>query len=181
LDWRPRNDGGRGITIFAPYGVVATLALPSRRPDRAGADRLRASVLSREGFVRQKGLGEREIGAMQVGPWSVRLAEFRLVEPEAEGRAGYTKIFALALCPACDAVKAAYLRAGKPRNIRTAGALFSGTPYRQTAEIRIPETAGADDILWLTLEGWDGALHQATIPIRDASPVTSAWLARRRS
>jgi hypothetical protein len=133
-------------------------------------------------FDGKKGLGERQIGEITVGPWSVRLAEFRLNEPEAEGRAGYTKTFALALCPACvDAVKAAYLRVGKPRNIRTAGALFSGTPYRQTAEIRIPETVRADDLLWLTLEGWDGALHQARIPIRDASPVTAAWLARRRS
>jgi hypothetical protein len=32
-------------------------------------------------------------------------------------------------------VKAAHLRAGKPRNIRTLGALFSGTPYRQIVEV----------------------------------------------
>lgn len=129
----------------------------------------------------KKGLGQREIGEIVVGPWSVRLAESRLVEPDAEGRAGYAKRFALALCPACvDGVKAAYLRVGKPRNIRTAGALFSGTPYRQTAEIRIPERTTADDDLWLTLEGWDGTLHQATIPIRTASPVMAAWLERAR-
>jgi hypothetical protein len=133
-------------------------------------------------FDGKTGLGERQIGEIMVGPWSVRMAEFKLIEPEAEGRAGHAKTFALALCPACvDEVKAAYLRVGKPRNIRTAGALFSGAPYRQTAEIRIPETAGADDVLWLTLEGWDGALHQATIPIRDASPLTAAWLAKGRS
>jgi hypothetical protein len=131
-------------------------------------------------FNGRKGLGERDIGEVQVGPWSVRLAEFKLVEPEAEGRAGYTKTFALGLCSACvDQVKAAYLRVGKPRNIRTAGALFSGTPYRQIAEVRIPEKAGADDVLWLTLEGWDGALHQTTIPIRQASPMTVAWLEKK--
>lgn len=129
----------------------------------------------------KKGLGQREIGEIAVGPWSVRLAEHRLVEPDAEGRAGYAKTFALALCPACiDGVKAAYLRVGKPRNIRTAGALFSGAPYRQIAEIRIPERTTADDELWLTLEGWDGTLHQATIPIRTASPVMAAWLEKRR-
>ncbi len=129
----------------------------------------------------KKGLGEREIGEVQVGPWSVRLAEFQVAEPDAEGRAGHAKTFVLALCPACvDEVKAAYLRVGPPRNIRTAGALFSGTPYRQTAEIRIPERTAADDLLWLTLEGWDGALHQATIPIRTASPVTAAWLERAK-
>lgn len=128
----------------------------------------------------KKGLGEREIGEVSVGPWSVRLAELRVIEPDAEGRAGFAKSFTLALCPACvDGVKAAYLRVGKPRNIRTAGALFSGTPYRQTAEMRVPERTTADDELWLTLEGWDGTLHQATIPIRTASPVMAAWLEKR--
>lgn len=132
-------------------------------------------------FDGKKGLGQREIGEIAVGPWSVRLAEFKLVEPDAEGRAGYAKSFALALCPACvDEVKAAYLRVGKPRNIRVAGALFSGTPYRQTAEVQIPERTTADDDLWLTLEGWDGTLHQATIPIRTASPIMAAWLEKRR-
>jgi hypothetical protein len=131
-------------------------------------------------FDGKKGLGQRDIGEIAVGPWSVRLAEFKLVEPDAEGRAGYAKEFVLALCPACvDQVKAAYLRVGKPRNTRTVGALFSGTPYRQTAEIRIPDRTTADDELWLTLEGWDGALHQATIPIRTASPLTAAWLEKR--
>jgi hypothetical protein len=132
-------------------------------------------------FDGKNGLGEREIGEVAVGPWSVRLAEFKLNEPDAEGRAGYAKEFALALCPACvDQVKAAYLRVGKPRNIRTAGALFSGTPYRQTAEIRIPQRTTADDELWLTLEGWDGTLHQATIPIRTASPLMAAWLEKAK-
>ncbi|MGB3865631.1 MAG: thiamine pyrophosphate-binding protein [Xanthobacteraceae bacterium] len=132
-------------------------------------------------FDGKKGLGEREIGEIAVGPWSVRLAEFRVVEPDAEGRAGYAKEFTLALCPACvDSVKAAYLRVGQPRNVRVAGALFSGTPYRQTAEIRIPERTTADDKLWLTLEGWDGTLHQAAIPIRAASPVMAAWLEKAK-
>ncbi len=147
--------------------LVPILALPAFFDDNAF-------------FDGKKGLGQREIGEIAVGPWSVRLAEFQLKEPDAEGRAGYAKEFALALCPACvDEVKAAYLRVGKPRNIRTAGALFSGTPYRQTAEMRVPERTTADDELWLTLEGWDGALHQATIPIRTASPITAAWLEKR--
>ncbi len=140
-----------------------------------------AYLYERSFFSGKNGLGQRDIGEIAVGPWTVRLAEFKLKEPEVEGRAGYTKTFALALCPACvDGVKAAYLRVGKPRNIRTAGALFSGTPYRQTAEMRIPERTTADDDLWLTLEGWDGAQHYAQIPIRTASPIMAAWLEKRR-
>lgn len=126
-------------------------------------------------------LGAHEIGEFAVGPWSVRLAESWTGKPGFEGRAGYAKEFTMALCSACiDSVRAAYLRVGKPRNVRTAGALFSGAPYRQTAEIRIPERATADDLLWLTLEGWDGTLHQTTIPIRIASPAMTAWLDKRR-
>jgi hypothetical protein len=131
-------------------------------------------------FDGKKGLGQRDIGEVVVGPWTAQMAEFKLIEPEAEGRAGYTKSFVMALCPACvDQVKAAYLRVGKPRNVRTAGALFSGTPYRQFAEVRIPEKASADGMLWLTFEGWDGALYQTPLPIRTASPLTAAWLEKR--
>ena len=52
-------------------------------------------------FGGKKGLGQRDIGEVVVGPWTARMAEFKLIEPEAEGRAGYTKSFVMALCPAC--------------------------------------------------------------------------------
>jgi len=128
----------------------------------------------------EKGLGQREIGQLAVGPWQVRLAEWRVEPPLPEGEAGHMKTFTLGLCADCiSQVKAAYVRVGKPRSLRTAGALFSGSPYRLMASVPIPQRAGADAQLWLTLEGWDGALHQAAIPLAQASPVTQAWLARQ--
>lgn len=127
-----------------------------------------------------QGLGERPIGELAVGPWHVRLAEWERGEPVREGKAGYMKDFSLAFCRECDAaIKAAYLRVGKPRYLRAAGALASGSPYRRQAEVRIPEDAPADAELWLTVEGWDGSVHQAALPLAQASPDVVAWLGKR--
>jgi hypothetical protein len=49
-------------------------------------------------FKGEAGLGEREAGVVAVGPWSLRLAEFRASAPRQEGPAGYFKSFSAALC-----------------------------------------------------------------------------------
>ncbi|EOZ4756891.1 thiamine pyrophosphate-binding protein, partial [Pseudomonas aeruginosa] len=36
-----------------------------------------------------------------------------------------------------------------------------------------------DAELWITMEGWDGSMHQASIPLDEASPATVAWLNKR--
>lgn len=128
-------------------------------------------------FRGESGLGEREVGELQVGPWSLRLAELRAEAPLQDGTAGYRKSFNAALCQACIAqVKAAYLRIGKPRSLRAAGAIFFGSPYRMGASVPIPDKTRADADLWVTLEGWDGSMHQASVKLADASPATVAWL-----
>ena len=72
-------------------------------------------------FSGSSGLGEREIGEVQVGPWSLKLAEWRIEPPHDEGPAGFMKDFNAALCQACiPQVKATYLRIGKPRSLRAA-------------------------------------------------------------
>lgn len=127
-----------------------------------------------------KGLGEREVGSRTAGPWTVSLAEWQVEPPRSDGPAGYLKTFSLALCEPCISdVKAAYLRVGKPRSLRAAGALLSGSPYRLLTSVTIPERAGPDADLWLTLEGWDGSVHQVSWPLADASPMTAAWLKER--
>lgn len=128
-------------------------------------------------FRGDSGLGEREIGEVQVGPWSLRLAEFRNMAPQLEGPAGYMKAFNAALCQGCgEQVKATYLRIGKPRSLRAAGGLFFGSPYRMGASIPLPPRTKPDAELWITAEGWDGSVHQASIPLAEASPATVAWL-----
>ena len=126
------------------------------------------------------GLGEREMGEFAVGPWTARIAEWHVGDPEAEGKAGTMKAFAVALCEAClPKVKAAYLRIGKPRSLRTAGALLSGSPYRLMAEVVVPPGTTAASDLWLTVEGWDGSVHHAAIPLANASPSLVNWLERQ--
>ena len=126
------------------------------------------------------GLGERTIGTVQVGPWCLQLAEMHNEAPSPDGPAGYMKNFNAALCDSTrEQVKAAYLRIGKPRSLRAAGVIFFGTPYRMDATVPIPERTKANAELWITLEGWDGSMHQASIPLSQASPATVTWLTQR--
>ncbi|WP_352339884.1 hypothetical protein, partial [Psychrobacter sp. 16-MNA-CIBAN-0192] len=68
------------------------------------------------------------------------------------------------------------MRIGKPRSLRAAGVIFFGTPYRMGAGLPIPERTPPDAELWITMEGWDGSMQQASIPLSQASPATVAWL-----
>ncbi|THF63386.1 PepSY-associated TM helix domain-containing protein [Pseudothauera rhizosphaerae] len=126
------------------------------------------------------GLGEREVGQFMVGTWPVKLGEWRTEAPKLHD-GEYEKSFTLALCQDCIAqVKAAYLRIGKPRgDVRTSGVLFSGSPYRMSADLRVPENLQPEVELWLTLEGWDGTVHRQAIPLADASPATVKWAQER--
>ena len=119
------------------------------------------------------------LGAFRDGQGGAQ-AVGRAEAPTPDGPAGYMKSFNAALCETCiEQVKAAYLRIGKPRSLRAAGVIFFGTPYRLSATLPIPERTQADAELWITLEGWDGSMHQASIPLSEASPATIAWLAQQ--
>lgn len=124
-----------------------------------------------------RGLGMRELPEQSVGPWRVRLAEKTLMAPTADGEAGHTKPFVAAFCQVCiPEIRAAYLRIGKPRNVRSAGALFYGSLYRSDVQLVIPPTLRSADRIWLTVEGWDGSVHQTSWPIETASPTLYTWL-----
>ncbi|KAF1066517.1 MAG: hypothetical protein GAK45_01896 [Pseudomonas citronellolis] len=126
------------------------------------------------------GLGAREVGEVQVGPWQLRLAEWEEGDPEDEGRGGFLKAFSLALCEGCaPRIKAVYLRVGKPFSPAVPGALFSGNPNRLFTEVAIPPRPPADAQLWLTVDGWDGVQYQASLPLAQASPSLVAWIDRQ--
>ncbi len=54
--------------------------------------------------------------------------------------------------------------------------LFSGWLSVSAAALPIPERTPADAEIWVTMEGWDGSMHQGSIPLSQASPATIAWL-----
>ncbi|AGT08611.1 hypothetical protein [Paracoccus aminophilus] len=126
------------------------------------------------------GLGAREPSVVEVGPFPLRIAEFNTDAPIAQGVAGDRKVFGVALCTGCeDRIRAVYLRVGKPRSVRAAGAMFSGAPARLMGDVQIPGSAKLDDGLWLTVEEWDGSVHMGGISFETASPATAKWLARK--
>jgi len=130
-------------------------------------------------FRGETGLGEHMIDDIKVGPWSLTLAEVHDEAPELDGPAGYMKSFNAAVCQACASqIKAAYLHLGKPRSLRAAGSIFVGNPYRMNAEVPVAVSTQTDAELWITVEGWDGSVHQATVPLTKASPKTVEWLAK---
>ncbi|MCI0914590.1 MULTISPECIES: thiamine pyrophosphate-binding protein [Pseudomonas] len=131
-------------------------------------------------FRGDAGLGVNQVSDIQVGPYTLDLAELRSEAPRADGPAGYFKSFNAALCKACiDDVKAVYLRVGKPRSLRAAGSIFFGAPYRMVTNLPIPERTKPDAQIWITVEGWDGSMHQASVPLSKASPATVAWLEKQ--
>lgn len=124
-----------------------------------------------------EGLGQRAIGPVQVGSWTLEFAEWEDDPPEVEP-AGTFKLFTMALCKDCEReIRAVFIHTGQPRSLRTAGALFSGGPHRSFAEVLVPPGTQPDDQFWITVEGWDGVTHTATLPIAHASPRTMQWLA----
>ncbi|WP_426808687.1 thiamine pyrophosphate-binding protein [Pseudomonas sp. WOUb67] len=131
-------------------------------------------------FRGDAGLGANVITGIQAGPYTLDLAELRDEPPRPDGPAGDFKSFNAALCKAClNDVKAVYLRIGKPRSLRAAGTIFFGAPYRMGTNLPIPPRTKPDAQIWITLEGWDGSMHQASVPLAKASPATVAWLEKQ--
>jgi len=125
------------------------------------------------------GLGQRPAGDVQVGPWKLQFAEWK-VEPPHTDPAGMVKTFTMAQCAGCsDQIRAVYVRVGKPRSLRAAGSIFFGSPHRAFATVPIPPRTAPDAELWVTAEGWDGSVHQAAWPLASASPATVEWLKKQ--
>lgn len=106
----------------------------------------------------------RDIG---VGPFAVTLVTYDQAPhrgPTGEPMKQYT----IRLQPGdVDRVRGVFLRVGKPRSLRTAGALGFGNPYERKAEVTVPAEPTGTEELWLTVEDWNGRAHQASVPLAD--------------
>jgi hypothetical protein len=108
-------------------------------------------------------------GAVQgtVGPWQFTLAETETAAPKVGGSGVAMKEFELRFADdAQTKIRAAYLRARKPRSLRAAGIAFEGNHLR-TATIIIPPAFQAEEQIWLTVEGRNGEVHHAAAKIRE--------------
>ncbi|HDS1737858.1 thiamine pyrophosphate-binding protein [Pseudomonas sp. BP8] len=131
-------------------------------------------------FRGDSGLGFNQVSDIHVGPYTLDLAELREEAPKADGPAGHFKLFNAALCKTCtQEVKAVYLRIGKPRSLRAAGTIFFGAPYRMITSLPVSPKTKPDAQIWITIEGWDGSMHQASVALAQASPATAAWLEKQ--
>ena len=102
-----------------------------------------------------------------VGPFSLKLST--LDKAPYRGSAGERmKDYNIALQPGdMEVIRGVFLRVGKPRSLRTAGALAEGGAYNQHAHVMLPEQLAGSEDLWLTVEKWDGTVHQASVPLSE--------------
>lgn len=118
--------------------------------------------------------------AGQVGPWSFRLAESSHNVPELVAMDIPMKSYQVRFCEDCDAqIRAAYLKVNKPRSLRAAGIVLNGARWNRNVDIQLPANTTADSMLWLTVVGKDGEMHQAAVRLADVSPATVAWFKQR--
>ncbi|QLF92187.1 DUF3325 domain-containing protein [Pseudomonas sp. ABC1] len=111
-----------------------------------------------------------------IGPWEFTLAEVDHKRPQ-EAAGSFHKSFYIRFCETCDAdIRAAYLKVRKPRSLRAAGNVFSGTRWDRWVEIPIPPAAKISDQLWLTVEAKDGSLHHKAINFAEVSPSLTRFI-----
>jgi len=125
---------------------------------------------------REEGLRATEI---VVGPWILQLQERAEEEPFWHPGEGWEKQFRVIPCAACvDRIRAIFISLKRPGSTEY-GEVFGGNPYRSFADMKLGRNPTTDDKVWITVEGWDGSLYQATLPLEQASPVTVQWLNSR--
>ncbi len=118
--------------------------------------------------------------AGQVGPWSFRLAESSHNVPDLVAMDIPMKSYQVRFCEDCDAqIRAAYLKVNKPRSLRAAGIVLNGARWNRNVDIQLPANTTADSMLWLTVVGKDGEMHQTPVRLADVSPATVAWFKQR--
>lgn len=112
----------------------------------------------------------------QIGPWRYRLAEEEREAPEVLASGAAVKNVMLQLEGDELAVARAWLRVQPPRSLRTSGMAFEGNHGNREAMIAIPPSATAQDAFWLTVQGKDGQVYRAEIPMHRLSPATAEFV-----
>jgi hypothetical protein len=113
----------------------------------------------------------------QVGPWEFTLAEEEQAPPEESPSGARVKAFALRFCPTCDAhIRAAYLKFREPHPPHSLGNPFRGRHWKRLSVVQLQPGLTAQDRLWLTVVGKDGATHQIVLDVVRVSPDTARFI-----
>lgn len=119
---------------------------------------------------------------IKIGRWPMQLQEVSTIEPAWNSTEyKYSKELWLVPCAQClPEIRALYISFNRPGSTEY-GQQFGGSYYRPSAHLLIRKNASADSaMVWITAEGWDGSRAQLPLPLAQASPIASEWLARRR-
>lgn len=113
-------------------------------------------------------LGATILAPRQVGPFQVTLAAQLPGAPRPGIDGAARKDYTLAIKDGYpDRIRTAYLRVGPPHGPNDLGEVLHGDPYRLHVHLPLPADWQAGELIWLTLEEWDGRRHQATWPLAE--------------
>ena len=123
-------------------------------------------------FLQGQEAGLRSV-PVTVGRWTLQLQEVETEDPYWDPREGLEKLFRMVPCQVCvPEIRAIFVSLKRPGSTEY-GQEFEGNPYRSFGEMKLGRNPSPDDKVWLTVEGWDGSLHQVSLPLREASPGTA--------
>jgi len=184
--WQPQQRVAPARPARAAKAGAAAQALPPAPPRtrRRIAAALLAAVpvvfLGALQFTPVKPLLRDDALDGKAGPWTFRIAETERRVPDLVAMDIPMKSYQLRFCATCDEqIRAAYLKVNKPRSLRAAGIVLNGVRWDRSVDIQLPANTTPDSILWLTVVGKDGEVHQAQVPLADVSPATVAWFQQR--
>lgn len=97
-----------------------------------------------------------------VGPWPVVLIEQFSETPSAGPNGTWFKDYTL-MCERCGhSLKAVFLSSNQPIQ-EEFGVIFSGGPTIFQGRLQVPAEPQREATLWLTLEEWNGHIHQVNV------------------
>lgn len=112
----------------------------------------------------------RVLPVRRVGPWTVTLAEHSPGPPHTAHTGRKIQDFSAVFCEGCAAqIRGAFLHAGERPTIEAPGWPLHGNPHHLEAHVVFPPVPGVADSLWLTVDAWDGSVHQIAWPLVDGA------------
>lgn len=110
----------------------------------------------------------------QIGPWTVTIAEHSPAPATSYG-GRRMQDFSAVFCAGCvEKIRGAFLHVGERPSVDAPGMPLHGNTHHLEAHVEFPRDPAPADSLWLTVDGWDGSLHQISWPLENGALQYSA-------